>query len=211
MSAYPVERAADEAGYPIKQGVFVAVAGPSGSGKDSLIAYARDRLGHLHNDNDIVFARRAITRPALPGTEEHDTLSKADFERARAAGRFALSWCANGLSYGLPASLDDEMRAGRVVVANVSRAVIPQLGQRYAQVVPVIVTAPRNVLARRLSSRGRETMEEVLARLERSEAGMVPVPGAIVIDNSGSLEEAGNRFLEILRKAAAWSDTCDRV
>lgn len=62
MSAYPVERAADEAGYPIKQGVFVAVAGPSGSGKDSLIAYARDRLGHLHND--IVFARRAITRPA---------------------------------------------------------------------------------------------------------------------------------------------------
>lgn len=209
MSAYPIERAVDEAGFPIKQGVFVAVAGPSGSGKDSLIAYARDRLGHLRND--VVFARRVITRPAVPGTEEHDTLSEADFESARAADRFALSWRANGLSYGLPVSLDDAMRAGRVVVANVSRAVIPQLSERYAQVMPVIVIAPRNVLARRLSSRGRETMEEVLARLERSEAGMIPVPGAIVIDNSGSLEIAGNRFLEALRKATAWSDIRDRV
>ena len=209
MVSASIERAQDEAPFPIRQGVFVAVAGPSGSGKDSVIAYASERLGSL--EGDVVFARRIITRPSLPGSEDHDTLEKAEFEQARAAGRFALSWRANGLSYGLCVSLDDEMRQGRVIVANVSRAVIMELKQRYAHVMPVLVTAPPEVLAERLARRGRETREAVAARLTRGKAGELAVPDAVVIDNSGPLEIAGERFLEALRKAAAWSDVCDMV
>ncbi|WP_309083498.1 phosphonate metabolism protein/1,5-bisphosphokinase (PRPP-forming) PhnN [Chelativorans sp.] len=209
MISASIERAQDEAPFPIRRGVFVAVAGPSGGGKDSVINYARQRLGELQSD--IVFARRIITRPMEPGSEEHDTLDEAGFEREKAGGRFALSWRANGLSYALPATLDDVMRQGRVVVANVSRTVIPELRSRYAHVQPVVVTAPREVLAERLARRGRETRDEVLARLARASAGELAVPEALVIDNSGPLEQAGERFLEALRKAAAWSDVCDMV
>jgi ribose 1,5-bisphosphokinase len=209
MFSASLERAQNEAPFPIRSGVFVAVAGPSGGGKDSVMAYARERLGNLAGD--AVFARRIITRPMEPGSEEHDTLDEAAFEREKIAGNFALSWQANGLSYALPASLDEAMREGHVIVANVSRAVIPDLRLRYAHVSPVIVTATREVLAERLARRGRETREEVLARLDRATAGELAVPEAIVIDNSGPLEEAGERFLEVLRKAAAWSDVCDMV
>jgi ribose 1,5-bisphosphokinase len=209
MFSASIERAQNEAPFPIRQGVFVAVAGPSGGGKDSVMAYARERLGNLAGE--IVFARRIITRPFAPGGEEHDTRDVPTFEREEAADAFALSWRANGLCYALPAALDEEMRSGGVVVANVSRAIIPALGERYAHIFPVIVTAPRGVLAERLSRRGRETRDEVLSRLARSEAGELDVPGALVIDNSGPLEQAGERFLEALRKAAAWSDVCDMV
>ncbi|WEX09568.1 phosphonate metabolism protein/1,5-bisphosphokinase (PRPP-forming) PhnN [Chelativorans sp. AA-79] len=209
MFSATIERAQDEAPFPIRQGVFVAVVGPSGGGKDSVIGYARERLGRL--EGDIVFARRVITRPMEPGSEEHDTLDEAAFEQEKAAGRFALSWHANGLSYGLPVSLDDAMRQGKVVVANGSRAVIPEIRARYAHVLPLVVTAPRAVLAERLSRRGRETREEVLARLARGTASELAVPDALVIDNSGPLEQAGERLLEALRKAAAWSDVCDMV
>ncbi|WP_274423884.1 phosphonate metabolism protein/1,5-bisphosphokinase (PRPP-forming) PhnN [Chelativorans sp. YIM 93263] len=209
MISATIERAQAEEPFPIRQGVFVVVAGPSGAGKDSVMDYARERLGALHTD--VVFARRIITRPMEPGSEEHDTLDHAAFAREEAAGRFALAWKANGLSYALPASLDDVMRAGGVVVANVSRAVVPEIRARYAQVMPIIVTAPREVLAERLAGRGRETREEVLARLSRASARELTVADAIVIDNSGPLEEAGERFLQVLRKAAAWSDVCDTV
>ncbi|WP_163272479.1 phosphonate metabolism protein/1,5-bisphosphokinase (PRPP-forming) PhnN [Chelativorans alearense] len=209
MVSASIERAQAQEPFPVRQGVFVAVAGPSGAGKDSVMDYARQRLGPLAGE--IVFARRIITRPMDAGGEDHDTLDETAFERARAAGRFALSWRANGLSYALPAEIDGTMRSGGVAVANVSRAVIPALEERYAHVLPVIVTAPPEVLADRLSRRGRETREEVLARLARGADSELKVEDATVIDNSGPLEAAGERFLTVLRKAAAWSDVCDMV
>lgn len=209
MISASIERAQAEEPFPIRYGVFVAVVGPSGGGKDSVINYARKRLGK--HAGDIVFARRVITRPMEPSSEAHDTVDEAEFERQRAAGRFALSWRANGLCYGLPVSLDEEMQVGRVVVANGSRSVIPELRERYAHVLPVVITAPPELLAQRLARRGRETEDEILARLSRGTASELAVRDALVIDNSGPLEEAGERFLEALRKAAAWSDICDMV
>ncbi|CAN0654191.1 phosphonate metabolism protein/1,5-bisphosphokinase (PRPP-forming) PhnN [Nitratireductor aquimarinus] len=204
-----LERVIDEQDVPIRHGVFIAVAGPSGAGKDSVMDYARQRLGP--QDSDVTFVRRVITREMDGAGEAHDCLTRADFDEAEAKGAFAVSWEANGLKYGLPASVDDIVRDGHVAVANVSRAVIPLLRERYGNVVAVIVTAARDVLAERLSSRGRETREEVLARLERAHAKELTVEGATVIDNSGTLEEAGERFQDVLRRAAAWSAVSDSV
>ncbi|UUP17694.1 phosphonate metabolism protein/1,5-bisphosphokinase (PRPP-forming) PhnN [Nitratireductor thuwali] len=209
MVSASIERAQAEAPFPIGHGVFVAVAGPSGAGKDSVMDYARGRLGS-HSD-DIVFIRRIITRPMEPGSEVHDTLDDDAFAKAEAEGRFAASWRANGLAYGIPAEADDIVRSGRVVVANVSRGAMGALRGRYHHFLPVIVTAPPAILAERLSARGRESREEVLARLERAADRSLQVRDAVVIENSGPLEEAGEKFLEVLRKAAAWSDVCDMV
>ena len=42
----------------------------------------------------------------------------------------------------LPRAIDDEIRAGRTVVANVSRTVIGAMRRTYADVVVISITAP---------------------------------------------------------------------
>lgn len=176
-------------------GTFIAIVGPSGVGKDSLIDFARERLAA---GGEVVFVRRVVTRPADGGSEDHDSMEEADFLAAEAAGAFALSWTAHGLHYGLPIALDTDLAAGRVVVANLSRRVIPALLARYPEAVVVSVTASREVLARRLAARGRETPAAIRARLERDIGDDLPGT-ALRLDNSGSLDETGKQFTRFLQ------------
>ncbi|WEK06546.1 MAG: phosphonate metabolism protein/1,5-bisphosphokinase (PRPP-forming) PhnN [Candidatus Devosia phytovorans] len=179
-------------------GTFVAVVGPSGVGKDSLIGFARARL---EASGRVKFVRRVVTREADGGSEDHDSLTVADFAAAEADGRFALNWDAHGLRYGLPIALEDEIGAGRVVVANLSRSVIPALMERYPDALVVSVTADRDVLERRLAARGRETPESIGKRLDRKVSDTLPA-STINIDNSGDLAAAGERFVALLQDAA---------
>src|SRR5690606_1406346 len=98
----------------------------------------------------------------------------------------ALSWAAHDLHYGLPLALDDDIAAGRVVVANLSRGMIPALLARYPDALVVNVTAERDVIARRLANRGRETTESIRSRLDRSVTTGLPA-STVEIDNSGAL------------------------
>jgi len=175
-------------------GTFVAIVGPSGVGKDSLIAYARDRLG-----GDMAVVRRVVTRAADAGSEDHDSMSPEAFAQAEAQGRFALSWEAHGLRYGLPATLEADLMAGRLVLANLSRGMIPALLRIYPDALVVEVTATRAVIAQRLAARGRETAESVAARLNRVPEAQLP-PGTVRIDNSGPLAVAGEQFVRLLAR-----------
>ena len=179
-------------------GTFVAVVGPSGVGKDSLIGFVRERL---ESSDRVRFVRRVVTRQADGGSEDHDSMDADAFAAAERGGAFALNWDAHGLRYGLPIGLEDDLAAGRVVVANLSRAVIPALVERYPDSVVVLVTADRDVIERRLASRGRETVESIRGRLNRSVGDKLPV-STIKIDNSGSLDVAGTHFLRLLEDAA---------
>ncbi len=183
------------AAFPIPGGTLVAVVGPSGAGKDSVIAYARERLS---GEAAVHFVRRVITRPSVPSLEDHDTLSHAAFASAQAAGAFALSWTSHGLSYGIPVATDHEIRSGRVAVANLSRGALAALQGRYANVLVAEITASPEVLGRRLALRGRETAEEVAARLTRTVAENRSAGQRHVIDNSGALAEAGERFVALV-------------
>ena len=126
---------------PIGPGAFVAVVGASGAGKDALLSYARER-----GDTFARFPPRAITRPPGPG-EDHDPVTEDQFATARDRGAFAVYWRAHGLCYGLPASVDAEVRDGLVIVANVSRGVIDELDARYRRLVVVHVAVPEEVLS----------------------------------------------------------------
>lgn len=203
-----IERELSNTAFPVGSGVFVAVVGPSGAGKDTIIAYARDRFTET---GTVDFVRRVITRPSDAGSEDHDTLADAEFEEAERAGAFAVSWAAHGLRYGLPASLDRTIAEGHVAVANISRSAIPLVAARYANVMIAEITAASEILAERLATRGRESRGEVLARLARSAELGGAVPGAVRIDNSGPREEAGERFVALLRKAIAVSDVAGTV
>jgi len=180
----------------------VAVVGPSGAGKDTLIGHARIRL---EGTPGVLFVRRCVTRPCAGGAdapEDHDTLDEPAFRQAARSGAFALTWAAHGLLYGLPASLDDTIRAGGVAVANVSRAALPGLRARYARPIVVHVTAPLALRAGRLAARGRETAAEVAARLSRSvEEGL---DGEVVeIVNDRDVASAGDALAQTIRAALA--------
>ena len=87
--------------------------------------------------------------------EDNEQVSLAAFRQALARGEFAMHWEAHGHCYALPRAIDDEIRAGRTVVANVSRTVWHAMRHAYADVVVVSITAPPEVLAERLAARAR--------------------------------------------------------
>ena len=179
------------------KGCFVAVVGPSGAGKDTIMDAARVALA---GDTRFHFVRRIITRPQMPGTEDHDSLDEASFATAAGEGAFALHWQAHGLSYGLPKSLEDEIAEGTVVIANVSRRVLGDIRRLYKSRSVVVITARSDVLAERLASRGRESREEITARLAREVSFDDDAGDVVTIDNSGDVNASTETFLRHLKE-----------
>lgn len=181
-------------------GSLVLVVGPSGVGKDTLISGARHALD---NDKRFVFVRRVVTRKAQVEVEDHDSMDAETFHDMEAAGRFALCWDAHNLRYALPLSVDTDLTLGKVVVANVSRHVVAQAIAKYPACAVVLITAEISCRAERLTKRGRESGDQITARLARESA---PVPSGvdpIVIDNSGMLAIGVTAFVMALRSIAA--------
>lgn len=179
-------------------GVLVLVVGPSGAGKDSLLDGARRALA---GDPRFRFVRRVITRPADAGGEAHEAADDPAFDARLAAGGFALHWRAHGLRYGIPADIGNDIAAGRVVIANVSRGVI-DVARAAFPVRVVVITAPRDVLARRLTARGRESAADIAERLARA-APEPSGPDVEMVMNDASLEDGVARFVAALSRAAA--------
>ncbi|GJE39683.1 phosphonate metabolism protein/1,5-bisphosphokinase (PRPP-forming) PhnN [Methylobacterium persicinum] len=170
---------------------FVLVVGPSGAGKDTLIRRARSDLA---GDPRFAFPRRLVTRP--PSADEDNVpLTAEAFSAMAAEGRFALSWQAHGLGYALPEEAGRLARDGCGVVCNVSRRVVEEARVRFPGTVVVEITAPPDVLARRLAARGRPEDGNLAARLARTG----PVVPDLTIDNSGPPEEGARLLIQFLR------------
>jgi phosphonate metabolism protein PhnN/1,5-bisphosphokinase (PRPP-forming) len=182
-----------------RPGTLVLVVGPSGAGKDSLIAGARQALA---DDRRFVFPRRIVTRDAVAELEDHDSIGRGEFERQRAAGRYALCWEAHGLGYGLPLSIDSDIALGTTVVCNVSRRVISDARKKYPECAVVLITAEIGLRAKRLAGRGRESAEDVAARLAREGVALPDGVEPLVIDNSGPLTAGVTSFVLALRQIA---------
>jgi ribose 1,5-bisphosphokinase len=176
--------------------MLLPVVGPSGAGKDTLLAAARERLA---GDPRIVFIRRAITRPAEAGGEDHEALDEAAFALREAAGGFALSWRAHGLAYGIPRRIEADLAAGRVVVANLSRTVLAEAARRYKTRV-VVVTAPPPVLAARLAARGREAAGDIAERLAR-EVELPPGLARVEVVNDADVATGAARLVAAITAA----------
>lgn len=169
------------------------VVGASGSGKDSLLAYAREHLaGH-----PIVFARRFIDRPVLPGPEVHVALSDSDFQRRLRNGAFAMYWRTNGYQYGIGTDIDGWLVRGRDVVVNGSREYLQQARARYPDLVPIWIEAALPLLRERLLQRGRDGVADIERRMDRA-AAFAPPPDAQVIRNEGLLADAGRSLIDAL-------------
>ena len=179
-------------------GRLVYLIGPSGSGKDSLLRAAAEPLAGI----GACIATRLITRPSGSiGEEGAIGLDSQEFHARRERGEFALHWHANDLHYAIPREIDDWLAAGRTVLVNGSRAHLREARRAYPGLLPVLLQVEEAVLRLRLQRRGRETPEQIEARLQRSRQmarELADETDLHILDNSGPLDDSVRRLLVLI-------------
>jgi ribose 1,5-bisphosphokinase len=174
------------------KGCWVFVCGASGAGKDSVMRWAEV---HLAEQQDIVFARRMVTRPSTSDSD-HDEVSVDEFDSHSARGRLAWKWHAHGFNYGIDAKYACQVAAGQIVVVNGSREHVNQLDHNEQIKVVQIEVSPAD-LELRLINRARETIEKISERLARNDL-FTALPEHHRILNDGELADAGKAFADYL-------------
>lgn len=178
-------------------GRFIAVVGPSGVGKDSVMAGIKAAMP------DIRLVRRVITRaPGLDG-EDYDAVSPETFDSLADECAFCLHWSAHGLSYGIPADVRASTQAGTDCLANLSRGVLRDAAPLFDRFLVLHITASAQTLAARLAGRGRETEDEIRQRLARATVDIPPEWDMITIRNDGPLADTVDKALAALDKMTA--------
>lgn len=172
-------------------GLLIAVVGPSGAGKDTLINALRQ------NENispKMLFVKRAITRTSAKDAENFTSMNEATFAQVEKDGGFCATWQAHGLSYGVPQDTFLHVNAGGIALLNGARRALPVLNQTFPNMKVVHITADPDILAMRLMERGRENAASISERLKQPCAQIEANFDAITIDNSGPLDFAVNEL-----------------
>lgn len=155
-----------KAGILMSQSGLIYLMGPSGAGKDSLIA-------HIKAANELLLhiPTRYITRPVQHNdVEQHIYMTLEAFDQAEQEQRFACSWRANGHAYALDVSLHQDLDAGKLVLINGSRAHYPKVAQNLqVACIPVYLHISSEVQTQRLWQRGRENKAQIAERVARSQ------------------------------------------
>jgi ribose 1,5-bisphosphokinase len=175
-------------------GAWIFVCGPSGCGKDSVIASAQQLL---KNRSDIVFARRLITRPAHAASD-HEAVSTEHFSVLLSTDQLAWHWAAHDFQYGVHASYDSHIRAGRRVVVNGSRSHVMSLAAS-PDVNIVNIECDPAVIAHRLIGRGRDSAQAIAERLQRNQQ-IASLKSDLVINNNTELAVAGQALADYLSR-----------
>lgn len=181
-------------------GRLIYFMGASGSGKDSVLRYARARLDGRCK---LLVAHRYVTRPPDMGHENYVSLSEGEFDLRRDNGLFLLDWNAHGIRYAVGLEVGIWLSHGMSVIMNGSRACFQGAAARHSDMLPILIDVPPATLRQRLEARGRETQAEIEARLRRADAVTIEHPALRRIDNSGPIELAGAELLQILMSATS--------
>ena len=166
-------------------GLLVVIIGPSGVGKDTILAALTQRLPNAHK------LRRYITRPAELGGEDYISITQDAFDTMKREGEFILDWQAHGLSYGVHRDMRTSLDLGKTLLLNGSRGALSQVFEGFPEAQVYSITAQAEELRKRLIARGRESAQDIERRLERAAAYAVPDHANVTaIDNSGDVDTA---------------------
>ena len=165
------------------QGRLIAVVGPSGAGKDSVMAGVHQSIPGLH------LVRRVITRAPELGGEVFDAVSVPEFEDMARNGAFAVHWQAHGLHYGIPISVKYQLNKGTDCLANFSRKALAEANRSFPNLVVLSITARPQTLVARLSARGRETKDQIEKRVAEAKKPLPKGLQVITLSNDGPLAQ----------------------
>lgn len=185
-------------------GQLIYLIGASGVGKDSLLQAARSAYPEW------LVAHRYLTR-ASGADEDCVALDNAEFAVRRELGLLCLDWHAHGLNYGIGVEVETWLARGATVLLNGSRRALPRARDRFGEaLIAVVVTAPSEVLRRRLVERGRESPSEIEHRLERHREVARELdesfPGLARIDNGGSLSDSLAELTAVIEgRCSSWA------
>lgn len=176
-------------------GLVIALVGPSGAGKDTLIDLVLPRIPQVQK------VRRVITRRQDAGGETFDGVSLDAFNEMKANGSFCLSWEAHGHSYGVPAYVSEN--SGQTYLFNGARRALGEAESLFENFHVLEITASPEVLAERLAARGRETAEQIKERLSVQDWRVPDRFNPTIIDNSGDLATAEAALFDALTQLVA--------
>ena len=183
------------------------VIGASGSGKDSLIQYARS---HLAESASVVFTHRYITRSADAGGENHVELNENEFFSRVKMRCFSMNWYSHNTYYGIGIEINQWLALGLNVVVNGSREYLEEAAKKYPELIPVLVGVDQDILRERLKDRGRENEKQIDLRLKQARRleAKVSHPKLIKIENNDDLNVAGEQLIDIIYKQKQKQSQC---
>lgn len=172
------------------------LVGSAGTGKDSLLAWVKERLPQ---HKEMLFASRTVAGPSptsvKPG-QEH--IAPELYWQLASEGHFAMSWQSHDLCYGIRRGFEADLKAGRDVLIDGGRDYLPQLLQNYPDAM-VIWLETESGLQHRPEERSRETGPALLKRMQHSGQSPLPQQAQVIrLENIHALESAGQRLLDIL-------------
>ena len=177
-------------------GRLIAVVGPSGVGKDSVMQGIHEVMPGLH------LVRRVITRAPELGGEDYDAVSVPEFLEMAKNGAFAVHWGAHGLHYGIPRTVKYQLNKGTDCLVNFSRSALSEAAGIFPNFIVLNITARPETLAARLSARGRETAEEIAKRLAQADKPLPENLDVMHLSNDGSLDQTVARAMALLQPAS---------
>jgi len=177
-------------------GRLIAVVGPSGVGKDSVMRGLHGVMPGVH------LVRRVITRAPDLGGEEYDAVSVAEFHDLVENGAFAVHWGAHGLFYGIPQTVRYQVNKGTDCLANFSRKALLAGAAAFPNFLVLNVTAKRETLEARLAGRGRESDAEIAKRLAEADKPLPDGLNVVNLSNDGPLDQTVARTITLLQPAS---------
>jgi len=181
--------------------LLLVISGPSGVGKDTVLATLRKR----HSKDDRHFVTTVTTRRPRqrerPGVDYH-FLDMARFEQLRDCGAL-LEWANNhGNWYGTPRDqVMEALAGGRDAICKLDVKGARAIRALAPSAVTIFVKPPsREILLARLLKRGAETAEEIARRTRDAdnELAMEPLYDHVVVNHEGGVDRTARTIDRII-------------